>query len=270
MTTKDSGDLFSNANAYEGYVGRWSHFVAQQFVNWVAVSPGGTWLDVGAGTGILTRIIVQEASPTRVVGVDLSQDYIEFARQHVRDERVEFVVGDAGNIAITSPQFDVAVAGLVLNFVASPHEAVKGMVQAVKNEGMVAAYVWDYGGQMEMMRHFWDAASKIDPTAAEMDSGQRFAICKPDNLRALFQSVGLKTIDVIPIDIQTRFKNFDDYWLPFLGAQGSVSKYLRGLNDETRTALRDQLQIQLPTASDGAIPLVARAWAVKGKKAASI
>jgi hypothetical protein len=117
---------------------------------------------------------------------------------------------------------------------------------------------------MEMMRHFWDAAIHVDPTASELDAGQRFAICKPDNLRALFESLGLYAVDVIPIDIQTRFEDFDDYWLPFLAAQGSVSKYLGGLDEAMRNALRDQLQGQLPIADDGSIMLTARAWAVKG------
>jgi hypothetical protein len=116
------------------------------------------------------------------------------------------------------------------------------------------------------MRQFWDAAIVVDPVASEMDAGQRFTICEPNNLRALFESEGLKAVDVIPIDIQTRFKNFDDYWLPFLGAQGSVSKYLGGINDETLNAIREQVQKQLPTTESGEIPLIARAWAVKGKK----
>ena len=133
-------------------------------------------------------------------------------------------------------------------------------------DGVVGAYVWDYGGQMEMMRHFWDAAMQIDPVAKEMEAGQRFAITRSENLRALFESLNLKDVEVIPIDVQTTFKNFEDYWLPFLGAQGSVSKYLRSLNDETLTAVRDQLQKQLPTQDDGTIPLIARAWAVKGTK----
>lgn len=262
----DFEDTFSNAKSYESYVGRWSRLVAQPFIAWVNAAAGGTWLDVGAGTGILTEVILQEASPAKVVGVDLSQEYIEFARQRIHDDRVEFRVGDAINIAFETPQFDVAAAGLVLNFLPDPQQATKSMVQAVKGGGIVAAYVWDYGGQMEMMRHFWDAAIKVDPAAGEADAGQRFTICKPENLRALFQSVNLNAVEVMPIDIQTPFKDFDDYWLPFLGAQGSVSKYLRGLSDETRTALRDQLQRQLPTTDDGGISLVARAWAVKGKK----
>lgn len=263
-----SDSIFGNANAYEGYVGRWSRFVAPRFIAWLAVAPESTWLDVGAGTGILTQAILQEASAAKVVGVDLSPEYIEFARQRIQDDRVEFKVGDAAQITTESAAFDAAVAGLVLNFVPAPDQVAQNMVQAVRSGGVVAAYVWDYGGRMEMMRQFWDAAIQVDPAAREMDAGQRFAICEPDNLRALFQSVGLEGVAVMPIDIPTPFKNFDDYWLPFLGAQGSVSKYLHGLNDETRNAIREQLQRQLPTTADGVIPLMARAWAVKGKKAA--
>lgn len=263
-----SDSIFGNANAYEGYVGRWSYFVAQRFIAWLAVDPGGAWLDVGAGTGILTQIILHEASPAKILGVDSSPEYIEFARQRIQDGRVEFKVGDAAQITTESAAFDAAVAGLVLNFVPAPDQVAQNMVQAVRSGGVVAAYVWDYGGRMEMMRQFWDAAIQVDPAAREMDAGQRFAICEPDNLRALFQSVGLEGVAVMPIDIPTPFKNFDDYWLPFLGAQGSVSKYLHGLSDETLNAIREQLQRQLPTTADGVIPLMARAWAVKGKKAA--
>lgn len=262
----DRGGMFSDAEGYESYMGRWSRLVAQQFIAWLDIAPGRTWLDVGAGTGMLTRVILQAAHPARVLGIDLSPEYIEFARQRIRDDRVEFRMADAADIAADPPQFDVSVAGLVLNFLPAPRLAVESMTQAVKDGGTVAAYVWDYGGQMEMMRQFWQAAIAIDPAAREMDSGQRFTICKPDSLRSLFQSADLRAIEVIPIDIQTRFRDFDDYWLPFLKAQGSVTTFLRGLRDETRIALRDQLQRQLPTAPDGSVSLVARAWAVKGKK----
>jgi ubiquinone/menaquinone biosynthesis C-methylase UbiE len=266
----DSGNIFSSAEAYESYVGRWSRLVAGQFIAWLDIAPGQRWLDVGAGTGVLTEAILQAASPAKIVGVDLSQEYIEFAHQRIRDDRVEFRVGDAADIAFEPPQFDVSVAGLVLNFLPAPGQAVSSMAQAVRGGGSVAAYVWDYGDRMEMMRHFWDAAIKVDASAAEADAGQRFTICKPDSLRSLFQAVDLQSVEVVPIDIQTQFQSFDDYWLPFLGAQGSVSKYLRSIADETRTALRNQLQSQLPVLDDGTIRLVARAWAVKGKREHSV
>ena len=259
-------EVWACGQAYEPYVGRWSRLVAREFIAWLGAAPGQVWLDVGAGTGILTAAILQQAAPAKIVATDISPVFIEFARQQVQDARVEFSVADAVAIPVHMPPFDAAVAGLVLNFLPSPQAAVENMTQAVGSGGIVAAYVWDYGGRMEMMRHFWDAAIKIDPPAAELDSGKLFTICHPDALKSTFESAGLQAVEVIPIDIQALFKDFDEYWEPFMAAQGSVSKYLRALADETRDAIRDQLRKQLPIAPDGSIQLIARAWAVKGNR----
>jgi hypothetical protein len=51
--------------------------------------------------------------------------------------------------------------------------------------GTVGAYVWDYAGQMQLMRYFWDAAGALDPRARELDEGVRFPLCRPEPLQAL-------------------------------------------------------------------------------------
>jgi hypothetical protein len=38
------------------------------------------------------------------------------------------------------------------------------------------------------------------------------------------------------------------------------------LEDERKAALREQLRVMLPTAADGTIDLIGRAWAVRGTK----
>jgi len=259
-----SENKFDNATAYEQYVGRWSREIAKEFVNWLGVPSEHVWLDVGTGTGILSDVILQQASPAKVVGVDTSQAYIALAQEHIKDTRAQFHVGDANGLELSDINFDVAVAGLVINFVPSPQQVISNMARSVKAGGLIAAYVWDYAEKMEMMRHFWDAAIHVDSAAIELDSGKQFTICHPDNLKALFEGEGLNSVDIAAIDIQSNFKDFEDYWQPFVAAQGSVSKYLRSLNDETRNALRDQLQKQLPIEIDGSIHLISRAWAVKG------
>jgi SAM-dependent methyltransferase len=257
-------NAFDDAAAYKGYIGRWSKLIAEPFLSWLNIPSGKSWLDVGSGTGILTQAILDHAAPQKVVGIDLAEGFVALARQDVTDTRAEFRVGDASNLNITSAEFDVAVSGLVINFVPSPANMVSGMKQAVKSGGTVALYLWDYAGHMEIMRHFWQAAIAIDPPAAAMDSAKQFAIADLDALRTLFEATGLKFIEVMPIDAHTHFRDFDDYWLPFLGAQGSVSKYLSSLSNEGREALRAQLQKQLPINADGSIDLIARALAVKG------
>ncbi len=77
----------------------------------------------------------------------------------------------------------------------------------------------------------------------------------------------LKDVEVNPIDIPTPFADFDDYWQPFLGGQGPAPAYAMSLGEKERAQLRDRIEERMPTASDGSISLVARAWAVRGSVA---
>jgi hypothetical protein len=138
------------------------------------------------------------------------------------------------------------------------------MRRVARPSGVVAAYVWDYAGEMQMMRYFWDAAGALDDAAQALDEENRFPICRPGPLEALFREVGLRAVAVRAIDAQTHFRDFDDYWTPFLGGQGPAPSYVMALSEERRIALREHLRARLPSAADGSIPLIARAWAVRG------
>jgi len=257
-------DHFARGDAYEPYVGRWSRLVAREFIEWLNMPKGKAWLDVGCGTGALTQTILQHAEPLKVKGVDRSEGFIEYASARVQDERAEFEVGDAQSIAVEDNSYDIAVSGLVLNFVPKPEVMITEMARAAREK--VAIYVWDYGEGMQMMRYFWDAAAALEPDAARLDEGPRFVICQPEPLTKLFETAGLQDVQVRPIDVPTVFKDFDDYWGPFLGGQGPAPTYAMSLNEEQRAALRERLRTSLPIASDGSISLTARAWAVKGTK----
>jgi hypothetical protein len=69
---------------------------------------------------------------------------------------------------------------------------------------------------MQMMRVFWDAAIALDASARRLDEGVRFPLCRPEPLLQLFESAGLRQVDVQPIEVATVFRGFDDYWAPFL------------------------------------------------------
>jgi SAM-dependent methyltransferase len=186
-------------------------------------------------------------------------------QSHITDPRATFDVADAQSLPLESVRFGVAVAGLVLNFVPKPSLAVREMARAVRAGGVVAAYVWDYAGKMQLMRYFWDAAVELDRSAFELDEGRRFPLCQPDALAGLFAQAGLHEVRVRPIDIPTRFRDFNDYWTPFLGGQAPAPGYAMSLSEEARAALRERIRAKLPVASDGSINLMARAWAVRGQ-----
>lgn len=265
MMAGERKDVWAAGNLYEPYVGRWSRLVAKGLLTWLRVSAGKEWLDVGCGTGALTEVILHHADPYSVTGIDLSAGFVEYAKAHVTDSRASFKVGDAQPLPVDAARFDVVVAGLLLNFVPQPLRAVAEMSRAVRSGGAVAAYVWDYAGKMELMRYFWDAAVELDRAAFDLDEGRRFPICQPSPLTELFSRSGLREVDVRAIDVPTHFRDFDDYWSPFLGGQAPAPGYAMSLDEEHRRALRDRIRATLPIANDGAIDLIARAWAVRGR-----
>ena len=257
-------DAWDIGEAYEPYVGRWSRPVARGFLGWLAAPPGCRWLDVGCGTGALAETVLELAAPSEVMGVDPSAAYVAFARGRVKDPRARFDVGDARALQAATATFDAVVSGLVLNFVPEPEKAVSEMARVARPGGVVAAYVWDYAGGMQMMRHFWDAAGELDPGARELDEGRRFPLCNPEPLTDLFQRAGLEKVEVRAIDVPTVFRDFEDYWSPFLGGQAPAPGYAMSLGQERRAELRERIRAGLPTNAQGEHHLFARAWAVRG------
>jgi SAM-dependent methyltransferase len=261
-----TSDVWASGAAYEPYVGRWSRLVAKEFLSWLAVPPAKRWLDVGCGTGALTATIVAMASPAAIDAVDRSEGYVAYARDQVPDPRVRFGVADAQVLPSETASYDVVVSGLVLNFVPEPARAVAEMARVARPGAPVACYVWDYADRMEPMRSFWDAAVALDPAAGTLDEGRRFLICQPGPLAALFREAALREVETRAIDVPTVFRDFDDYWTPFLGGQAPAPGYAMSLDEARRVALRDRIRAALPVQADGSIRLIARAWAVRGVK----
>jgi len=227
------------------------------------IPAGRRWLDVGCGTGALSATILDQCSPSSVVGVEPSEGFLETAREHLGG-RAAFHRGSAAEIPLASEGVDVTVSGLVLNFAPDQPAALAEMARVTVPGGTIGAYVWDYAGKMEMTRAFWDAAVELNPDAATLDQGARFPLCRPEALTDLFTRAGLREVEVTAIDIPTQFATFDDYWHPFLGGQGPAPAYAMALDDAARATLRDRIRERMPLQADGSISLTARAWAIRG------
>ena len=260
-------DTWSSGAAYDGYIGRWSRPVADRFVTWLEPRADASWIDVGCGSGALTRTILWSAHPSRVLGVDPSADFVDHARSTVGDERSEFVVGDALALPAAGSSADYVVSGLVLNFIADPDAALAEMSRVATAEATIGAYVWDYAEGMQMLRTFWDAAVALDPAAAALDEAARFPLCRPEPLHRLFDAAGLADVEPSDITVETTFADFDDYWMPFLSGQGPAPGYCATLAPPRLEALGDRLREEL-APDGGPIDLTARAWAVKGTRVA--
>jgi SAM-dependent methyltransferase len=264
--TANPAQRWSSGSAYEGYIGRWSRLIAPRFVDWLGAKPGADWLEVGCGTGALTTAIVRAGAPASVEACDPSAAFIAHARDGLEDPRVTFSIAGAEALPGRDGDFDAVVSGLVLNFLPDPADAIAAMRARLRPEGVVAAYVWDYGPGFELLHHFWDEAVAADPNAVRFDEARRFPLCRPPALAALFEAGKLSDVETAPLEIATDFADFDDYWQPFLGGTGPAPTYVASLDPAARDALRDRLRRRLPTDSSGRIHLQARAWAVRGAR----
>jgi SAM-dependent methyltransferase len=268
MSAEPRPDSWATGSAYDPYMGRWSRRVAREFLRWLALPDGGRWLELGCGTGALTGTILEMAAPALQIAADRSTAYVGYARLQNGENPVRFVVADATQLPARTCAADAVVSGLLLNFLPVPSVGVAEMLRAARVGGTVAAYVWDYAGRMDLLRLFWDTAVELDPAAAPLDEGRRFSLCESGVLRRLWQEAGLVDVQSTGLEVTTPYRDFEDYWGPFLGGQGPAPGYVASLGREQVEALRERLRAHLPTRPDGQITLVARAWAVRGRRAA--
>jgi ubiquinone/menaquinone biosynthesis C-methylase UbiE len=107
------------------------------------VVPGMSVLDVGCGTGAITRGIAEAAGPAgRVVGLDVNTGLIEEARSlHGDVPGLSFEVGDVYDLPFHDG-FDIVTSARVLQWLSEPVQALRSMVAATKTGGRVV--VLDY------------------------------------------------------------------------------------------------------------------------------
>jgi len=256
-------DSWQSAAAYEKFMGRWSVLIAQKFLRWLDIPSGRIWLDIGCGTGSLTKIILESYQPKKIISIDSSADFISYAQHTITHPSAHFKVGKSQSLELDSNSINAAVSGLVLNFVPQPEDAILEMMRVTKSGGTIGIFLWDYTGGMQMLRYFWDTAAQLNNSSRAFDEGIRFRLCKDGELESLMRETGLNKVDSIPLEVKTVFKNFDDYWEPFLGNVGPAGAYVKSLNQEEKHKLEDKLRSSLPIDDDGFISLIARAWGVK-------
>lgn len=264
-TVARTKEQWTDTKGYELYVGRWSNLISLDFIQWLDAKSELQWLEIGCGTGALTKVIAEKCSPAYVLAMDKSDSYLERAKANVHSKHVSFLHADLSSFPLDK-KFDNITSGLVLNFVPSIDQLLHRLMTNLKRGGQLSSFVWDYGGHYQPMRHFWDAAKEITPEGEKYDAGLKFNLCTKEKLLRLFESLDLTDVQFTNLERIATFKNFDDYWLPIASAQGSVTEFMSTLTEAEKERLKENLKHRLPTAFNGEIKLIINALAIKGSK----
>lgn len=261
MTDGAKFDTWSAGQSYEHYMGRWSRMVATKFVDWLDAPSSADWLEIGCGSGALTQTILASASPLTIKATDASDDFVAHARAATSDDRVTFQTANAQELPFEDASFDVVASALVLNFVPDKIVALKEMQRVLRPGGIASFYVWDYpGGGVGFIDAFWQAAAEVDHKAADLNEGSRFPFCTEMGLADICVQAGLSPT-ITPLEITTRFNEFEDFWMPFTLGAGPAPGYCMSLPNDHREALNAKLKENIGGLSP--IDLTARAWAIK-------
>jgi SAM-dependent methyltransferase len=246
-------------------MGAWSKVLAPLFIEFVGgISGGDHVLDVGCGTGSLALTIAQTTKAAKIVGIDPSRGFIEYARTKQSEPRVSFDIGDAQRLPYENGLFDKCLASLIITFVPEAPKAAAEMRRVTKPGGIVATCMWDSQGGMELFDTFWRAAVALDPEV-EKHSNLRRPYSTLKELSDLWRGAGLDQVETDALTIPLKFSSFDNLWAYHAKAEGPSSNYTRSLPPARQKALEARLREHiLRGRPDGPIPLQAKAWAVKG------
>jgi SAM-dependent methyltransferase len=250
------------AEAYDRHIGRYGRELARALIDAAGVRPGQRALDVGCGPGALTSELVALLGAEHVAAVDPSAPFVEACRRRLPGVRVE--VAAAESLPFEDAAFDHALAQLVVNFMTDPPAGVRAMGRVTRPGGTVAAAVWDYAGDMTLLRRFWDAAVALDPSAADRDEGRCMPFCTADELGDLWSAAGLADVRVRPVVVAAAYDGFEDLWQPLELGVGPSGAYATSLPSERRTALKAGLRRRLGVG-DEPFRLTARAWIATGR-----
>jgi ubiquinone/menaquinone biosynthesis C-methylase UbiE len=252
-----------STEAYDRFIGRYGSALAGAMLETAGITPGLRVLDVGCGTGALAARAAQIVGPENVAAVDPSQPFADACRARIPDADVRVATAEA--LPFGEAVFDAVLSQLVVNFLTDAPKGLAEMRRVAKPGGVVAACVWDYAGEMRLLRAFWDAAVAVDPDGAgPIAESHTMRYSNPEELGALWSEAGLEGVEVSPLHVEASYTDFDDLWTPFTAGIGPAGAYCASLDHARQDVLRERLRAVLGDPT-GPFTLTARAWCAVGR-----
>ncbi|MFH9012098.1 class I SAM-dependent methyltransferase [Streptomyces sp. NPDC017943] len=176
--------------------------IEELLVRAVAEEGSARVLDVGCGTGAVTRAVARRTG--HCVGADLSAPMIAAARALAEQEDVpaSFVHADVQEHAFGPGAFDTVVSRFGVMFFPDPVRAFTNLRTAVADGGGLRLVVWRGPEENPFMTAAERAAAPFVPElpARRPDQPGQFAFADPDRVRGILEASGWSGASLRPVD----------------------------------------------------------------------
>jgi SAM-dependent methyltransferase len=246
------------ADAYDRFMGRYSAPLGRELIHALGIEPGCRVLDVGCGPGVLTAELVDLLGADLVAAADPSDSFVEATR--ARLPGVDVRRARAEELPFADDVFELALAQLVVPFMADPATGLREMRRVTRPGGVVAATAWCHADPgVGPLTPFWQAVAALDP----MSTGESALVgAREGDLVTRLQAAGLADVRQLVLTVHVRHATFEEWWEPYTWGVGPAGDHVASLDEAGRTRLRDQARRML---GDGPIEITGRAWCAAGR-----
>jgi len=263
------------AQAWNGYEGEhWSRHqdrwdaVNEGFngpvLDAAAIEPRDRVLDVGCGTGALTREAARLAVEGEVLGLDLSAPMLTGARgatERAGLTNLRFEQGDAQTHPLEPGSFDTVISRFGVMFFADPQAAFTNLAGALRPGGRLAFVCSADPGGNDWLTVMDSLYPYLPADLPGLEQGPMFSLADPDRLRALLTAAGFTRIDLALTESPGRWGSDPEDAAAFLLSTGP-GQHLGTLMPPDAPAHATLVAALAPYQESGAVRLRTAAWLV--------